>query len=339
MPDLAKLLKYSLLLVALLWSVAEQGRSLLPDYRRAYASLVLTALLSAYLFLEGGLSKVEFGKVLIASYLAPLASVPLVLLRGQRGQRKEQQESSKKLSLLELASSSSLILCKSARLANGILGDLAAELSETRRVVLVDWFGNLRERFGEYKLALPNELWLCDPGHLDDAYFLMVSDLISLFVDANPSLVVHVLKNRDFEILEDAKVPPELRIILESLFSPNSIPLLEALPESAGVLIVDASGLSPQAKEVLSLLVLLQSAAYRKRDFIPLTPSISPWEQERGKEVLRWLANSLEPGGGIIASKFVLKEYAKEFSYVLQCEGCQDGLKVGQWSLCPHERV
>ncbi len=336
MLDLNKTLKYLLLLVALLWSVAEQGRSLLPDYRRAYASLVLTALLSAYLLLEGGLSKEDLGKILITSYLAPIALIPLVLLRGRR---KGRHEHDKGPNLLELASSSTLILCRSAKLANGLLGDLAAKLSETKRVVLVDWFGNLRERFEEYKLARPNELWLCDPGYLDDAYFLMVSDVLSLFVDVDPSLIIHMLKARDFEVLDDVKVSPDLKIILESLFSPNSVPLLEALPESAGVLIVDASGLSPQAKEALSLLVLLQSAAYRRRDFIPLTPSISPWEQERDKEILRWLANSLEPGGGIITSKFALNEYAREFGYVLQCGGCEDGLRVGQWSLCPHERV
>ncbi len=336
-PSPKEIFEYVALMLAFLWSVAEQGRTLVPDSRRVYASLIITALIHFYMLLKGKASWRRAGLVLLTSFMLPLISVPIAL--WLRSDEEGKAEATVQLRLLDLMNSSTAVVCRSSRLANGLLADIAREASNTRRVVLVDWFGDLSERLEHYRVAKPSDIWLGDPGYLGEAYFLMASDILNIFLEIPPSFLIRLLKHRDFEMLNDVKIPLEVKVFLEGIFSKSGIPLVEALPEVAGVLVVDASQLTPQAQEALSLLILLQAASLKRRDFLVLVPSISPWEGSKGKEVLRWLINSLKRGGGVIGTKFLLREYAKEFDYLLTCFGCEEGVKIGAWTLCPYEPV
>ncbi|MDK2384285.1 MAG: hypothetical protein QI199_05695, partial [Candidatus Korarchaeota archaeon] len=172
------------------------------------------------------------------------------------------------------------------------------------------------------------------------SYYMTASLLLSYLIGVNPSVISEVLKTGDISLLDDIRIPEPGRSLLRKLFGEDGSLLHEALPEVAGVLIIDASGLSTAGKDATSLITLLQSVAYERRDFVVITPLLSPLTDERApyqiKDEIRWLISSLRRGGGIITSIEDSLAYSSEFDVVLVCDECEDPIyRLDSYRLCP----
>ncbi len=282
----------------------------------------------------------------IPTVLGSLLFPPLLLLsfvsamsRGGDGRGASQQDQP---DLLSLSFRSVLVVCESIGLASSLAVSMASLLSANRRVVLVDWLGDAVERLkdAEVKIARPEELWFGHAGSLGPSYYMTASLLLSYMSGVNPSLIAEVLKTGDTSLLEDVRIPEPGRSLLLQLFGEGGSPLHEALPEVAGVLIIDASRLSAAGKDAISLMVLLQSAAYERRDFVVIAPLLSPLTEERVphqiRDEIRWLVSSLGKGGAVITSIEDSLVYSNEFDFVLACDECENPTyRLDSYRLCP----
>ncbi len=247
-----------------------------------------------------------------------------------------------RIDLTSLSFRSVLVICESIGLASSLAISLSAILSNNRRVVLVDWSGNAIERLGniEIRIARPEEIWFGYAGSLGPSYYMTASILLSYLSGVNPSVISEVLRTGDISLLEDVRIPEPGRSLLRQLFGEGGPSLHEALPEMAGVLIIDASRLPTAGKDAVSLMALLQSVAYEKRDFVVIAPLLAPLTEERAphqiRDEVRWLISSLGGGGGIITSIEGSTIYSNEFDIALMCDECENPIyRLDSYRLCP----
>jgi len=280
--------------------------------------------------------------------LGSLLFPPLLLLTFistmsiSKDEVREEDERQSEQDLLSLSFKSVLTVCKSVGLASSLAISLASLISTNRRVILVDWNGDAADRLknAEIRIARPEELRFSHAGGLGPSYYMTASLLLSYLSGVNPSVISEVLKTGDVSLLDDVRIPEPGRSLLRQLFGEDGSSLHEALPEVAGVLIIDASRLSTAGKDAISLMTLLQSVTYERRDFVVITPLLSPLTEERAppqiKDEIRWLISSLRRGGGIITSIEDSLAYSSEFDVVLVCDECEDPIyRLDSYRLCP----
>ncbi len=281
--------------------------------------------------------------VILTSLLVPpiLLMLPFLPERAGEVERMAGAEESEE-DLLAASFRSILVVCDSMALATSLATSLASHLANWRRIVLVDWSGDAPERLKglEVRVAKPEDLWLGHPGNLGPSYYMTASLLLSYLSDINPSVIGEALKTGDPSFLQDVRIPEPGRSLLISLLGEGGSLLHEALPEVAGILVIDASELPVAGKDALSLLTLLQAVAYEKRDFAVITPLLSPLTDERApsriRDEMRWLISSLRRGGGIVTSIPHAAPFIGEFDLGLECDGCDAPIyRLDSYRLCP----
>lgn len=330
-----------LILVSVLLILVETSRgSLTPDAHRVYRVAISGALI--YISLKPrGISKKKFASILLVSLFFPPALLASLFLARESepkevGGVEEQEESP---DLLSSSYRANLVICRTVRLMNSIAIYLASELCRHRRVVLVDWNGNAAERLKEvdHRIASPSEICFSYPGALGPSYYFTASEFLSYLTGTDPSLISRVLMGSQAS-------PANLKLsekdpLLSKLISDDCLKLEDALPKLLGVLIIDASKLNVKLKNAVSLMTLLQCSAYRGRDFLVITPLLSPLTDEKLsqkiKDELRWLISSLSNGGCFITSTEESAGFFEEFDRVLECGPCPKPVhKLGGFHLC-----
>ncbi len=325
--------------IGILFILVESPRGLIiPDYHRVY-NVILG---SAFIYL-GLRSKLEVDRrVFIPIFLASFLFPPLIFLSYIPRPHRMPERGDREVSLLELSFSSNLIVCNSIRLACSISISLAEEMSKNRRVVLVDWTGEAHDRLrlSNVKVARVGDVWFGYAGNLGPSYYMTVSSLLSHLTGVNASLIKEALKTGDTSLLGDIRIPEPSRSILIAILGEKGSLLHEALPETAGTLIIDASHLPALGKDLISLMALLQSTAYENRDFLVIVPILSPFTDPKLPETLqdeiKWIISSLSNGGAFIVSTRESMLYYDEFNARMECDGCENPIsKVDSYRLCP----
>ncbi len=326
--------------VGILFILVESPRGLMiPDSHRIYNVVLGSAFIYLGLRLKLKVDHRIFIPILLVSFLFP----PLIFLSYMpRPHKMPEREGDRETSLLELSFSSNLIVCDSIRLACSISISLAEELSKYRRVVLVDWTGEAPDRLrsSNIKVARVGDVWFGYAGNLGPSYYMTVSSLLSHLTGVNASLINEALKTGDTSLLRDVRIPEPSRSILMAIIGERGSLLHEALPETAGTLIIDASSLPALGKDLISLMALLQSAAYDNRDFLIIVPILSPFTDPKLPKTLqdeiKWIISSLSDGGAFIASTRESMLYYDEFDARMVCNGCENPIsKVDSYRLCP----
>lgn len=336
------LISLILIFIGLMWALVELKRGILPDMHRIYNILIASSILSLGLYLRGGVNYTKMILLTVLSVFVPLflflAIVPISWFSKSPTEQKVQRNS-----LLELSFGSNLVLCDSIKLASGVAILLAKELARFRRVILVDWIGESLDRLRNVNLKIisPDDIWFGFSGSLGPSYFLMMADFLSHMTGVNASLINEVVKAGDLKLLEDVRVPEPSRSILLGILG-GSTKLHEALPETAGVLVIDSSNMSAREKEIVSLITSLQVAVYDSRDFVVITPFLSPLTDERPPPSivggLRWLISKLSRGGAFISSIGEARRYLKEFDSALSCDECEDPISIlDSYQICPYQ--
>ncbi len=334
--DLAFLL---LSFVGILFIFVEAPRGLIiPDSHRIYN----VALGSAFIYLGLRLKLEVDNRIFIPIFLASFLFPPIILLSYIPKPHKTSEEISQKDSLLERSFSSNLVICDSIGLARSISISIAKELSKYRRVVLVDWTGEALSRLesGHVKIANAGDIWFGYAGNLGPSYYMTVASLLSYLTNINASVINEALKTGDISLLEDMRIPEPSRSILLMILGEKGSLLHEVLPETAGTLVVNASNLPAIGKDLLSLMVLLQSIVYESRDFLIVAPLLSPLTDSKLPKTLqdeiRWMISSLSNGGAFIASIRESMHYYDEFDGKMECNECENPIsKVDNYRLCP----
>jgi len=336
------LISLALIFIGLMWALVELKRGILPDMHRIYNVLIASSILSLGLYLRGGL---DFSKMLLLTLLSIF--VPLFLFLAvvpvRWPSRSSTEQKVRRSSLLELSFGSNLVLCTSIKLASGVAILLAKELAQFRRVILIDWIGEALDRLSDINLKTisPNEIWFGFSGNLGPSYFLTLAEFLSYMTGVSASLINEAMRTSDLKLLEDVRIPEPSRSILLGILG-GSTKLHEALPETAGVLLIDASNMSAREKEIVSLITSLQVAVYDNRDFVLITPFLSPLTDERTPPGivggLRWLISRFSKGGAFISSIREARRYLKEFDSVLSCDECEEPISIlDNYQICPYQ--
>jgi len=331
-------------ILGILFMLVEMPRGIIiPDPKRMYNTLLGAVLIYSGLKLRSDVNLRLFIPLTLASFFfTPLLLLSFILKAPKSALSNEEGEKDI-TGLLEASFSSCLVICDSTKLASSVAISIAGELAKYRRVVLVDWGGEARnrlERTGvEFRVAKAGEIWYGYAGGLGPSYYMTLSDLISYFTGINASVISEVLRSGDISLLEDLKIPEPSRSLLIKVFGEEKTLLHEALPETAGVLVIDASRLPARGKDIISIMTLLQATAYERRDFLVVAPLLSPLTDPRSpsavQDEMRWLISSLSRGGAFISSVREGERYAGEFDLALECDSCRDPLsKLDSYRLC-----
>ncbi len=324
--------------IGVLFILVEAPRGLIiPDSHRVY-NVVLG---SAFIYLGLRLKLRVDHKIFIPIFLASLLFPPIVFISYIPKPQRMPEKIGSKDSLLRRSFSSNLVVCDSIGLACSISISIAKELSRHRRVVLVDWTGKALSRIksGNVKIANTGDTWFGYAGNLGPSYHMTVSNLLSYLTNTNAFIIDRVLKTGDTSLLEDMRVPEPSRSILLMILGEKGPLLHEALPETAGTLIVDVSDLPATGKDLASLIALLQSIVYENRDFLVIVPLLSPLTDPKLPKTLqdeiRWMISSLSNGGAFIVSTRESILYYDEFDSKMECNGCENPIsKVDNYRLC-----
>ncbi len=326
--------------IGILFILVETPRGLMiPDSHRIYNVILGSAFI--YLGLRLKFKEVD-NRVFIPIFLASFLFPPIIFLSYIPKPKETPEEINQGDNLLGRSFSSNLVVCDSIGLACSISISIAKELSKYRRVVLIDWTGKALSRLesGNVKIAKAGDVWFGYAGNLGPSYHMTVSNLLSYLTNISASVINESLKTGDTSLLEDLRIPePSRSILLMTLGEKGSL-LHEALPETAGILIVDASNLPATGKDIVSLMALLQSVAYENRDFLIIAPLLSPLTDPKLPKTLqdeiRWMISSLSNGGAFIASTKESMPYCDEFDSKMECDGCDNPIgKVDNYQLCP----
>jgi hypothetical protein len=321
-----------LILVATLFILAETSRGILiPDSKRVYG--ISLAGLLMYLALIIGKNRRSFFPIffVLSFFFPPILMLALIPFRIKR-KDEAYQAPAKGMDLLSASYGSNLVICKSVRIMSSLATSLAIEISKRRRVILVDWSGEASKRFRdiEHRIASPSDIWLGYKGILGSSYDLTLSELLSYF-GVDQSAILNVIRKRDIRSPVDDILLP---------LSEERVRIDEALPKPGGALIIDLSKLNARGKNAISLMVLLQCLAYDERDFLVISPLLSPITDERlhGKvrDEIKWIISSLSKSGCFILSTHEASQFSDEFDTVLECDSCATPIyRLNGFRLCP----
>lgn len=342
-PELKRVTSIVLILIAALLILTETSRGILVlDSHRVYGLAISSFLLYLALRLRGSVDK-NFLLLFVLSFIfPPILLLALLLPRGclKKLHRTVQEDEKIFLDLLNASYRSNLIICRSIRLMGSVSTSLALELSRYRRVILVDWNGNahLRLREVECRIANPSDIWFGYQGNLGPSYYMTLSELLSYLTETDPSFILGLLRGNASSVSRDPRIGDYEQII--SLARSGSLRIEDALPKLVGVLIIDASKLNAKGKNVISLLTLFQCSVYTERDFLVITPLLSPITDKKLspkiRDELRWMLSSLSKSGCFILSTEESSGFSSEFDNVLECNGCTNPVyKLDNFRLCP----
>lgn len=330
--ELRKILLNILIFVTILLILAETSRGIfIPDSRRVYVISLAGFLIYLILVLRRN-KRTLFPIFFVSSFFFPpiliLALIPFEV------QRKEEicHVPVKEIDILSASYKSNLVICKSVRVMSSLATSLALEISKRRRVILVDWSGEAPKRFRdvEHKIASPSDIWLGYQGALGSSYDLTLSELLSYF-GVDQSLILNVIKRKDLRgPVDDILLP----------LSGERVRIDEALPKQGGALIIDLSKLNARGKNAISLMILLQCSAYDERDFLVISPLLSPITDgrlhEKIRDEIKWLISSLSKSGCFILSTHEASQFSNEFDTIFECDRCVTPIyKLNGFLLCP----
>ncbi len=329
--NLRRVLFSVLILIAILFILAETSRGIfIPDSKRVYGTSLAGLLI--YLALIIGKNRRGFFPIffLLSFFFPPILILTLIPFRMKRNE--EVYHAPVKEDLLSASYRSNLVICKSVRIMSSLATSLALEISKRRRVILVDWSGEASKRFRdmEHRIASPSDIWLGYQGILGSSYDLTLSELLSYF-GVDQSAILNIIKRRDIRGPVDEILLP---------LSEERIRIDEALPKPGGALIIDLSKLNMRGKNAISLMILLQCSAYDERDFLVISPLLSPITDERLHEKIRddikWLISSLSKSGCFILSTHEASQFSDEFDTIIECDSCVTPIyKLNGFRLCP----
>jgi len=328
--NIRRILFIILILMAILFILAETSRGIfIPDPKRVYGTS-LAGLLIYLALIVGKNRRSLFPIFFVLSFFFP--PILILALIPFRMERKEIHQAPVREDLLSASYGSNLVICKSVRIMSSLAISLALEISKRRRVILVDWSGEASKRFRdmEHKIASPSDIWLGYQGSLGSSYDLTLSELLSYF-GVDQSLILDTIKRKSIRGPVDEILLP---------LSEERVRIDEALPKPGGALIIDLSKLNARGKNAISLMILLQCSAYDERDFLVISPLLSPITDERLHERIRddikWLISSLSRSGCFILSTHEASQFSDEFDTILECDSCVTPIyKLNGFRLCP----